>query len=174
MLTSHTLPNKPKATKIKPRYCKQCSLRLGKGKRAFCSDFCASRFRQLHPKEPKTLKRCQTCNKPMTHNRKYCGKLCRPAKQIARLAEISVSTVGAVSELTVAIQLMNQGFEVYRNLSPNGSADLVIIRNGVNRSIEVRTSNTINGKAYCSKVNRANILAMVIGDKIIFEPPIDI
>jgi hypothetical protein len=47
-------------------------------------------------------------------------------KKLKNVLDLSRGTTGAVYELEVAADLMRKGFEVYRNLSPNGAADLVV------------------------------------------------
>ena len=67
---------------------------------------------------------------------------------------LSPGTTGAITELKVAAFLMDKGFEVFRNLSPHGTADLIIRdrTSGVCKAIEVRTGSLgVNGKFYFPK-----------------------
>ena len=50
---------------------------------------------------------------------------------------------GACSELIAAVWLLEQGFEVFRNVSPDGPADLVAWKRGTDEKflIDVKTSN---------------------------------
>lgn len=56
-----------------------------------------------------------------------------------RNLDLPPGSVGAVSELIVAIDLMKKGFDVYRAMSPHGFADLIALKDGVMIQIEVRT-----------------------------------
>lgn len=47
---------------------------------------------------------------------------------------------GAYSELKAAAWLLEQGFDVFRNVSPYGKVDLVAIKDGVIRCFDVKTS----------------------------------
>ena len=46
---------------------------------------------------------------------------------------------GAVSELTATVWLLEQGYEVYRNVSPEGPFDLVAVKPGETLFIDVKT-----------------------------------
>lgn len=54
--------------------------------------------------------------------------------------EISKSTFGAASELLAATDLIQNGFDVFRNLSPNGPCDLIAMKDGVLLRIEVKSA----------------------------------
>lgn len=125
---------------------------------------------------------CPACKQPVPLWRhgsaRYCSKKCQKERiknhyKYPRMItnEIPTGTVGAVGELKVAIDLLSRGFEVYRNLSPHGSADLITIRNNEIHSIEVRSGYRIpNGTLCYSKKHKAQIIAVVIGDEIVYEP----
>lgn len=53
---------------------------------------------------------------------------------------ISSATVGAISEMAVAIELMKTGWAVFRALSPSCECDLIARKNGSPIRIEVRTA----------------------------------
>lgn len=58
---------------------------------------------------------------------------------------------GAKSELAAALWLMEQGFEVFRNVSPHGAADIVAIaRDGSFIKVDVKTANECAGRIYTS------------------------
>lgn len=81
-------------------------------------------------------------------------------------------TVGAISELVVAVDLLRKGYEVFRALSVNASCDLAIIKDGVLLRIEVRTAHTNKNGAWGSNPkHRADILAQVVGNEIKYTPP---
>lgn len=48
---------------------------------------------------------------------------------------------GACSELIASVWLMQQGFEVFRNVSPHGSTDVVAIKYDCTYRIDVKTAN---------------------------------
>jgi len=80
-----------------------------------------------------------------------------------------------MSELLAAADLLKHGFEVYRNVSPQGSSDLIILKEGKMLSVEVRTARKDNktGRIHCPKKNlRSNILALVFKDEVTYEPPL--
>ena len=56
------------------------------------------------------------------------------------------SSVGAASELIVAVHLMNCGYHVYRSMSPDAPCDLVAVGDGRTLRIEVKTASTRNGR----------------------------
>lgn len=86
---------------------------------------------------------CRVCNKPFkrkTHNHVICSDECREkfyAKEPG--VDLSSGTVGAISELMVSAQLLKEGWCVFRSLSSTAFCDIVAIKNGTIRLIEVRT-----------------------------------
>ncbi len=54
-------------------------------------------------------------------------------------AKVCSAVVGAQSELLVCADLLNQGFEVYRNVSPTGATDLVAIKKPYVFMVQVKT-----------------------------------
>jgi Holliday junction resolvase-like predicted endonuclease len=44
--------------------------------------------------------------------------------------ELHTSVKGAINELKVCAWLMEQGYEVFRNVSPTGKGDIIIWKNG--------------------------------------------
>jgi Holliday junction resolvase-like predicted endonuclease len=78
-----------------------------------------------------------------------------------------------MSELLAAADLLKRGFEVYRNVSFSGSSDLIIRKENVLQSVEVRTArkDSITGRIYCPKKNlRSDVLALVFKDIVTYEP----
>lgn len=63
------------------------------------------------------------------------------AKITGRYADKSISsgTVGAISEMAVAIFLMSRGYSVFRALSPACLCDLIAIKEDKITRVEVRT-----------------------------------
>jgi hypothetical protein len=52
--------------------------------------------------------------------------------------DISPSDLGASYELFVAAELIRKGFDVFRNLSPNGPADLVVYKDDMLLRVQVK------------------------------------
>ena len=95
-----------------------------------------------------TARSCQHCDKEFDvwtgyANQLYCSITCRKAATRQRrlerdidagsslpMADLPSSARGAIGELTVSIHFQNAGYQVFRNLSPVGPADLVIWKPG--------------------------------------------
>lgn len=131
-------------------------------------------------------KPCAICGKIFLSH--YNQTKCQECKQQERVEfsrykklGISTSTVGAIEELRVSVDLMEKGFYVFRALSPSCPCDLFAMKNGKQFDIEVRTSyRKYNGDFSRPKLNsRANYFAWVVRERgseketIIYEPPLD-
>ena len=81
-------------------------------------------------------------------------------------------TLGAMQEYKVMLLLMERGFDVFRAVSPSASCDLIAMKDGSMKRIEVRTARYIgkNGDKinYPKKNIRADIVALVLPNKIEF------
>lgn len=122
--------------------------------------------------------KCKSCQ--MSFNSRYkrtqfCNNKCRMQfhantnKYRSGTLGINGNTVGAVSELAVAIDLFKKGYDVYRSLSPSSKGDLLIEKRNNNNKylkIEVKTGykNPKNFHVYYPKIKGYNydILALVI------------
>ena len=110
----------------------------------------------------------------------YCSIACRKAstREAYRTLNnvpsgISTGTKGTISELRIAVDLLQKGYEVFRALSPSCSCDLAILKDGKLLRIESRTGfyYKTSGKYMTSRGRfRADILAIVLHDKIVYEP----
>ncbi len=60
---------------------------------------------------------------------------------------IAFGTIGAISELVAAVDLMRRGYHVFRALSPNCPSDLLIYRAGTALRVQVRTAQIRDPKA---------------------------
>lgn len=69
--------------------------------------------------------------------------------------KFSTSRVGDMSEMTACVWLMQQGYEVFRNVSSAGPIDLVAIKDGIVTLIDVGTAAEIGGKVYVSAKKEA-------------------
>ena len=129
---------------------------------------------------------CATCKRrfsgtPRGWSSIYCSLDCRPRQPAATRAEdplrglLSSGTRGAHSELRVAVDLMAQGFEVFRNLSPNGTHDIIALRGGKYFGIEVRTGTrmTTGMVSFPTHNIRAPYIAVVLPDEIIYSPALE-
>lgn len=113
-------------------------------------------------------------------NSKYCSARCRKkwvkeGKPHVFIGELPTGTVGAISELLVAIDLLSKGYEVFRALSQACSVDLAILFNKQLFTIEVRTSTkNKDGKISINplKTSRADIGALVCNGEIVYVPPL--
>jgi PD-(D/E)XK endonuclease len=78
--------------------------------------------------------------------------------------KLSPSTKGAVTELTVACDLLSRGWSVFRSLSPASPHDLVATRESEVYRIEVKSikPDTLKG------IN-ADLLAYLDGDQVVYR-----
>ena len=117
---------------------------------------------------------CPNCKKEFEYEKKYYRIYCTTeyAHEAYRLKmgftgtfDLPAGTVGALAELTVAIDLLQKGYEVYRSLSPSCSGDLLIEKNKEFLKIEVRTGyrHSVTKHINTSYQNiHSSILAVVI------------
>jgi hypothetical protein len=112
---------------------------------------------------------CEACGREfsaITSTQKYCSKECRPKPHDWYPGlYLSTSAKGAIAELKVCADLMARGYEVYRAMCQASSSDLVIKRNGVLWTVEVRTAFSIYpvASAKCSYARmRSNFMAAYV------------
>lgn len=79
------------------------------------------------------------------------------------IASISHLSRGAVCELLTAAELMKRGFDVYRNMNPTGSCDLVIWSKTTALRVEVKRGMIRDGDPICGvkRNGQFDILALV-------------
>lgn len=123
--------------------------------------------------------KCYICGKSFITNnlqQKYCDNDCR--KKAYKNGydvvhpTLSKGTVGAISELVVAIYLLKKGYEVYRAVSQSYSGDLYVTKEKFASKIEVRTGNIYKktGSRRFAKNNiRAPILVVYFPENDSFE-----
>jgi len=115
--------------------------------------------------------------------RKYCSAQCKSMNQkehydlsdVSKLQNFSPAQKGALSELRASVDLMLNGYEVFRAVSPACSCDLIALKNNKTIRIEVRTATKrIDGslKYPISKI-RADVVAAVFGNTVVYFPPLD-
>lgn len=73
---------------------------------------------------------------------------------------VSIGDKGAIAELIVAADLMNKGYDVFRNLSPNGPADLISLKDGKLQLVQVKKRRKING-SFEQFIGSCDVLAIV-------------
>jgi Holliday junction resolvase-like predicted endonuclease len=87
--------------------------------------------------------------------------------------------MGAVSELIACADLLRHGYEVFRSVSPTASCDLMALKNGQAKRVEVKTAyRTKNGEVTCGDrkkldKSRFDVLALVVDGVPVYEPPLD-
>jgi hypothetical protein len=121
--------------------------------------------------------KCVICGKESFggRNRKFCSKKCQFEWTGKRSAwkGLPTGTVGAIQELRVAVDLLKRGYEVFRPLSPSCSCDLLVLKDGGIKKIEVRTAyeRKYDNKLFYPNNNiKAEYLALALPDKIIYKP----
>jgi len=90
---------------------------------------------------------CFTCKNDFfgrERTQKTCSQDCRNKRNIfltgrSSNKSIPTGTVGAISEMSVAMFLMDKGYAVFRALSPACICDLVVIKDEKILRLEVRT-----------------------------------
>lgn len=124
------------------------------------------------------LKLCKYCDKPIV-NRKadavYCGNICRGQAYNGlkgidpKLHAFSSSVIGAISETLCCYDLLQQGFHVFKAVSPACPCDLIAMKGDQVYRVEVTTARrTVDGKMYHNKrhdKHKYDILACVLLDE---------
>ena len=124
---------------------------------------------------------CAACNKKFEHRQnhtKTCSKECRNKIYYGDTRSslgkgIPSGTVGAMTEMKVAIDLMEKGYAVFRALSPACFCDLIATKDDMIFKIEARTGYITGSKRYLftkSKRDRIDMYAVYFGwtNKIIY------
>ncbi len=104
---------------------------------------------RLRRSNTRPVKYCKECGNeiPFYHNKskKFCTPKCKRNFSghihTSSLLALSLSkgTLGSLNELRVSVDLVLKGYDVFRALSPNGSCDLVAIKNHKPFRVEVTT-----------------------------------
>jgi len=85
--------------------------------------------------------------------------------------QLASGTVGVIGEYRVIIDLLNKGFDVFHAASPSCSCDLAVLKDNKLYRVEVRTGKySSSGSYYYPKYHRADIMAIVLPDKVIYQP----
>lgn len=88
--------------------------------------------------------------------------------------ESARGTIGAISEMMVAIKLMNYGYDVFRSISPHASCDLIACKGQRILRVEVKTTKIIDDSVVPPTIRNKSsfdVLALVIRKHgIVFTP----
>ena len=127
---------------------------------------------------------CHVVFTPRQGKQEYCTAACRGRFHNIFAPSwnpgVPPGTMGAIGELRVSTDLMMRGFEVFRAMSPCASCDLIVIKDGRQLRVEVRTATrNIDGSRYrqarppAKDAGRQDVYAWVLPDKIEYEPPLE-
>ena len=117
----------------------------------------------------------------LKHRAKYCTTKCRIQNQLQRYHERNPKVIlsahltnGIISEYRTIVDLLSKGYDVFNHVSPSCSCDLAILKNNQLLRVEVRTGHySATGAIYKNKQDvRADILAIALHDKIVYDPPL--
>jgi len=100
-----------------------------------------------YTKKENVTKECAQCYKTFDTtipHKRLCSPVCKTKFNTEKtgrtgLNNISTGTMGAISELVCAADLMLKGYAVFRAISPSCSCDLLAMKNGITQRVEVRT-----------------------------------
>lgn len=129
-------------------------------------------------------KRCLNCGVviegPWLENKRFCKVACR-VEWVSRkyreknpLRKASHQTVGTISELTVIIDLLSKGCEVFRSVTPHSPCDLAVLKDGTLRKVEVKTGHhSPSGQVIYPSLREsqkgADLLAVVIDGQVFYK-----
>lgn len=124
---------------------------------------------------------CRICGNPISDVRRrrraiYCSYECSRERQRRDYRKrnpivtgLPSGVIGALSELRIAADLLQKGYEVFRSVSPACSCDLAVLKDGMLKRIEVRTAHYQgNGKLGITTARLHNskfeVLALITQD----------
>lgn len=124
------------------------------------------------------------CKIPESRQRRHsktCSNICsrevanRQYRKLNPQSALTPNASGAVSEYRTIIDLLNRGFEVFHSVNPGATCDLAILKEEKLLRVEVKTlAYSSSGKPYKPfGLIKADILASVMHDKIIYTPSLD-
>lgn len=126
----------------------------------------------IDPDRIKRRPRTGTCSTECTKARWTNWYIPNPLQGLG----LSPGTMGAISELHVAVDLMEKGFSVFKSLSPNAIFDLIAVTENQLIRIEVKTGNIDKrtGKVHHPRVrdNNHDVLAVYTANGIQYTPEI--
>lgn len=131
------------------------------------------------------LKCCVICNqefRPGASNHILCSFECRKLHRLRKFPStnplnIPRGTIGAIAELVIAAHFMDLGYDVFRAVSMHCFCDLVVVKNDVSQTVEVRTARrnaTGNGLQFgkVSRKHAVDLYALYVPDskEVIIKP----
>jgi len=128
--------------------------------------------------------KCKTCGKyfeKYDHNRRsFCSPKCRKnyEKSLRPKRKTCQATTGAISEYLVVSDLLKNGFNVYRSVSPSAPVDMIAIKSNKIFRVEVKTAVRwpSTGKLnFGSPKHEYDILAKVVLEEnlIVYDPDLN-
>lgn len=148
----------------------------------FCCKKCRRRWHNRNQGIVERQQECKECHKTFITRRPhqiFCSKKCQRNfhKKGYRARNpksgLTSATVGAISELRVAIDLMFRGYATFRALSPSCPCDLAVLKDGKLLRIEVTSGYySDKGKLYCNHHDskKYDVLAVVTQEEIVYIP----
>lgn len=125
----------------------------------------------LVSKEKRICKYCSETYEANQNHQKFCSRLCAANYwgKKKRPRAHSPSKQGTMSELTVSLDLMRHGWEVFSGLSPDASCDLIAMRDGALMRVQVKTVSKSKDGALTSAdlrndLGRYDVLALIDQD----------
>lgn len=125
---------------------------------------------------------CGTAFYAQYRRKRFCSTKCSRKKYYhlnytpSTQEHLGRSTVGTISELRVAVDLLEKGYEVFRALSQHASCDLAILKDNKLLRVEVRTGRPSKNRKSPfwpkTKKERSDVFAVVLESIIIYQPDI--
>jgi len=128
--------------------------------------------------------KCSECGNDLAPGKikrhsKYCSRECRRSASLKLCTQYNPQLIlprnknrGAVNELLVCADLMENGFEVFRSVSQSASCDIAILSDSKLYRIEVTTGVWTRG-GFLNSVphdrNKYDVLAIVIGRDVFYK-----
>src|ERR1700742_2064229 len=113
-------------------------------------------------------------------DKKYCSLSCQTGAYRVRAGrvgsgyiDVPTGTVGAMAELRVCVDLMSRGWHVFRAQSPSCPVDLIAMKEGLCKMVEVKTgyvrSTGLIHRPKC--VNPYDVLCIVTSKGMFYRDP---
>jgi hypothetical protein len=158
-------------------YCGTCKISVSSSSKTRARDKWVKEM-----KRRETTKICPGCEvkfSPLRGTTVYCTPRCRKEHyhkrtctdlQIFKPYSLPPGTVGAIGELIVCSDLLLQGLEVFRAVSPLCSCDLIASNGLETNRVEVKTASMRLGGSYSVLRNgNYDTIAVVIGNRVAYE-----
>lgn len=102
---------------------------------------------------------CHVAFKTHISSKVYCSPRCvnnyykKRSREANNFINLSRGTIGALAELMACVDLMRNGYEVFRAMSPSSDCDVIAIKDGITHKIEVRSANYFISKTGDKKMH---------------------